>query len=259
MAIPLGYLPGMGRFDQLATTELDTGGLSFDDACEKRGLPMPHYICPTLAADDLDAREQDRFDRAMRALQQQQELTQQMIMSKGASSESNEDMLAARQDSTSAQRTRGGNFNIRYMHAVRTEDAIGRMAAILIDFGLPESAAKVRTPSMITGQRKEYDEESPSPPGKSPRAATDTMLKDMQAVSAADLGVAEAAQVNVEIGGDEPEPSPRLPEAVPSPPRSPPTSRPPSAADVPLSPTPSYPEHEELFVGKSPAEGAGAA
>jgi hypothetical protein len=53
--IPLGYIKGFARFDQLEDADdedsTDTAGLRFDDAAKKEGYPMPHYVCPTLPND----------------------------------------------------------------------------------------------------------------------------------------------------------------------------------------------------------------
>lgn len=118
------------RFDQLTSTDdLDTDGLSFDDACNKRGLPMPHYICPTLTtADDFDDElERLNLETARRIA--------------GGGSSGDED--GGERDST-PQKIRGGQYNLRYLRAARAEQAVSRVTANLTDYGLePPAAAEV--------------------------------------------------------------------------------------------------------------------
>lgn len=48
--VPLGYFEAFATFDQLTEVEsLDTD-CSFDEASKKNGVPLPHYVCPALAA-----------------------------------------------------------------------------------------------------------------------------------------------------------------------------------------------------------------
>jgi len=50
--VPLGYFEAFATFDQLTEVEsLDTD-CSFDEASKRNGVPLPHYVCPALAAPE---------------------------------------------------------------------------------------------------------------------------------------------------------------------------------------------------------------
>ena len=121
--IPLGFFKMFERFDQLADTEeADTVGLTFEGAMAK-GLPMPHYICPTLATSTDDP----EFIAAWRVVKD------------------------------AGQRTvTESDHNLRYFAAAETEVAAQRTSAILAEYGHVHTATMSGSP-MRTRTRSTRD------------------------------------------------------------------------------------------------------
>lgn len=110
--VPLGYFKVFERFDQLGELDDVDTHCTFEEAYQE-GLPMPHYVCPTLSTDFEDPEFRAAYD-----------LVNERTIKTGA---------------------HGCLTNMQFYEAALTETAAKNTARILSDYGLNDPMTSPKT------------------------------------------------------------------------------------------------------------------